>query len=107
MADVPAAVRGEKADTRSDVLSLGAVFYELLANRKPFDADSLHAVLFQVMQSEPEPLLNLVPDLPTPDWLHAFGRLMAPLVDATPEAGAGSLPEVVSFVRNLKLRTTP
>src|SRR5262245_19762617 len=60
----PEQVRGEKADTRSDVFALGAVFYELLANRKPFDADSLHAVLFQVMQSEPEPLLNLVPDLP-------------------------------------------
>src|SRR5262245_41378008 len=60
----PEQVRGEKADSRSDVFSLGAVFYELLANRKPFEADSLHAVLFQVMQNEPEPLLKLVPDIP-------------------------------------------
>jgi serine/threonine protein kinase/tetratricopeptide (TPR) repeat protein len=60
----PEQVRGEKADSRSDVFSLGAVFYELLANRKPFEADSLHAVLFQVMQNEPEALLNLVPDVP-------------------------------------------
>ncbi|HET7293092.1 MAG TPA: protein kinase [Vicinamibacteria bacterium] len=60
----PEQVRGERADSRSDVFSLGAVFYEILANRKPFEADSLHAVLFQVMQGEPEPLENLVPDLP-------------------------------------------
>ena len=60
----PEQVRGEKADSRSDVFSLGAVFYELLANRKPFEADSLHAVLFQVMQNEPEPLLRVVPDIP-------------------------------------------
>ncbi len=60
----PEQVRGERADARSDVFSLGAVFYEILANRKPFEADSLHAVLFQVMQGEPEPLENLVPDVP-------------------------------------------
>jgi serine/threonine-protein kinase len=60
----PEQVRGEKATSRSDVFSLGAVFYELLANRKPFEADSLHAVLFQVMQNEPESLANLVPDIP-------------------------------------------
>lgn len=60
----PEQVRGEKATARSDVFSLGAVFYELLTNRKPFEADSLHAVLFQVMQNEPEPLSSLVPDIP-------------------------------------------
>jgi eukaryotic-like serine/threonine-protein kinase len=60
----PEQVRGEKATARSDVFSLGAVFYELLTNRKPFEADSLHAVLFQVMQNEPEPLSNLIPDIP-------------------------------------------
>jgi len=62
----PEQVRGEKATARSDVFSLGAVFYELLTNRKPFEADSLHAVLFQVMQNEPEALVNLVPDIPPP-----------------------------------------
>ena len=72
----PEQVRGEKADSRSDVFSLGAVFYELLANRKPFDADSLHAVLFQVMQSEPEPLPHLVPDLP-PSLAHLIEKAMS------------------------------
>jgi eukaryotic-like serine/threonine-protein kinase len=62
----PEQVRGEKATARSDVFSLGALFYELLTNRKPFEADSLHAVLFQVMQNEPEALVNLVPDIPPP-----------------------------------------
>src|SRR5207247_211831 len=33
----------------------------------------------------------------TPGWLHAFGRLMAPLVDATPDTGSMPVPEVVSF----------
>ncbi len=62
----PEQVRGEKASARSDVFSLGVVFYELLAGRRAFDADSLHAVLFQVMQAEPPDLGGLRPDLPAP-----------------------------------------
>ncbi len=60
----PEQVRGERADSRSDIFSLGCVFYELLTYRKPFDADSMHAVLFKVMQEEPEPVAHFIPDLP-------------------------------------------
>ena len=60
----PEQVRGERADARSDIFSLGCVFYELLAYRKPFDADSMHAVLFKVMQEEPAPLSHVAPDVP-------------------------------------------
>ena len=59
----PEQVRGEKADARSDVFALGSMFYELLAGRKAFDGDSMHTVLFQVLQEEPEPIRNWV-DLP-------------------------------------------
>jgi hypothetical protein len=60
----PEQVRGEKADARSDVFALGAMFYELLAGRKAFDGDSVHTVLFQVLEQEPEPIRNCV-DLPS------------------------------------------
>ena len=72
----PEQVRGERATARSDVFSLGSVFYELLTYHKPFDADSLHAVLFQVMQSEPEPIATAVPGLPPP-LRHVVERAMA------------------------------
>ena len=60
----PEQVRGERADSRSDIFSLGCVFYELLTWRKPFDADSMHAVLFKVMQEEPAPVAQFAPDIP-------------------------------------------
>lgn len=60
----PEQVRGEKADARSDVFSLGCIFYELVTATKPFDADSMHAVLFKVLQEEPAPVRQLSPDLP-------------------------------------------
>jgi eukaryotic-like serine/threonine-protein kinase len=60
----PEQVRGERADARSDVFALGCVFYELLTYRKPFDADSMHSVLFKVMQEEPPSVQDLTPGIP-------------------------------------------
>jgi serine/threonine-protein kinase len=72
----PEQVRGQKADARSDVFALGCVFYELLSGHKPFDAESMHGVLFKVMQEEPAPLLEFAPDLP-PVLVHVVERALA------------------------------
>jgi serine/threonine protein kinase len=60
----PEQVRSAPVDARSDVFSLGAVFYELLSNRKAFDADSMQGVLYHVLNDEPDPVRTWVPDLP-------------------------------------------
>ena len=60
----PEQVRGERAGPPSDVFSLGAVFYEVIGGRRAFDADSMHAVLYKVTDSDPIPLAECCPDLP-------------------------------------------
>ncbi len=60
----PEQVRGQKADARSDVFSLGAVFYEMLSHHRPFEADSVHGVLFQILEQEPEPIRKWAPEVP-------------------------------------------
>src|SRR5207237_3323794 len=60
----PEQVRGERADARSDVFAMGCVFYELLTYHKPFDADSMHSVLFKVMQEDPVSVQDLSPEVP-------------------------------------------
>jgi serine/threonine-protein kinase len=60
----PEQVRGQKVDARSDVFSLGAVFYELLSHHRPFEADSVHWVLFQILEQEPEPIRKWAPEVP-------------------------------------------
>ena len=72
----PEQVRGQKADARSDVFALGCIFYELLTGKKPFDAESMHGVLFKVMQEEPVPLGEAAPGL-APVLVHVVERSLA------------------------------
>ena len=60
----PEQVRGEKTGPASDVFSLGAMFYEILSGRRAFDADSMHAVLYKVTESQPAPLTEICEGIP-------------------------------------------
>ncbi len=60
----PEQVRGEPIDQRADIFSAGVVLYELLSGRKPFKADSVAALIFQVLEHQPEPVDRLDPNLP-------------------------------------------
>src|SRR4029078_12125006 len=46
---------GRKVDHRADVFSVGAIAYELLAHRKPFDGETLTGVMFKIMHEETDP----------------------------------------------------
>jgi len=52
----PEQVKGKVVDQRSDIFSVGAVFYQLLAGHKPFAATVLPMVLHKVVAEDPPPL---------------------------------------------------
>jgi serine/threonine-protein kinase len=60
----PEQVRGERADHRADIFSVGVVLYELLSGRKAFEGESFAATIYKILQEVPEPLLSIDPDLP-------------------------------------------
>ncbi len=60
----PEQAMGKPVDTRTDVFSSGAVFYEFLTLQKPFKGKTLHSVLYQIISDEPEAVLTLNPEVP-------------------------------------------
>jgi hemoglobin-like flavoprotein/class 3 adenylate cyclase len=55
----PEQIKGLKIDARADIFALGAVFYELLSNRRAFEGDSIHTILYKVLHHDPDPLRSL------------------------------------------------
>jgi len=77
----PEMVRKAKSvDTRTDVWSLGAVLYALLAGRPPFEGDVANLML-QISKAAPRPISQLRPDLP-PDLDKILAWAMAKDLDA-------------------------
>ena len=64
----PERLRGERDDLRSDVWSWGVLLYEMLAGKRPFVGDYEQAVIYGVLNLEPEPLTAVRSDLPESLW---------------------------------------
>jgi Tol biopolymer transport system component len=60
----PEQARGLTVDGRSDIFSLGAVIYEMVANRKPFEGDTPSDILASILKTEPTPLSRVVTHVP-------------------------------------------
>jgi serine/threonine-protein kinase len=62
----PEQVAGRPATPESDLYSAGAVLYETLTGRKPFEAETQIAVAMKRLTEDPKPLRALRADVPAP-----------------------------------------
>jgi serine/threonine-protein kinase len=61
----PEQIRGEPADPRSDLYSLGIVAYELLTGRLPFTGETAMAIAYKHLSDRVPPPSGQVPDIPS------------------------------------------
>ena len=62
----PEQAEGKRVDARSDIFSLGAVFYQMLTGAPPFVGDSAVSMLASVIKDDPHKLSDLREDVPRP-----------------------------------------
>ena len=60
----PEQVAGKKVDGRSDLFSLGVVFYELLTAVKPFQGENMAALMYNISNGRYTPIRKLAPKTP-------------------------------------------
>ena len=60
----PEQAEGKKVDARSDIFSFGSVLYEMVTGRRAFGGANKISTLSAILHQEPQPLGELVLDLP-------------------------------------------
>ncbi len=60
----PEQIRGKRVDGRSDLFSLGVIFYEAICGTRPFVADDVSALAYAVVHESPVPASRAAGGLP-------------------------------------------
>jgi eukaryotic-like serine/threonine-protein kinase len=76
----PEQVRRDPVDARSDLFSLGAVFYEMLTHRAPFDGSSTEKIRESILRAKPPPPSRANPHVP-----GALDAIVSSLLAARPD----------------------
>jgi serine/threonine protein kinase len=92
----PEQARGEEVDLRTDLWSLGAVLYEMIAGRVPFPGDYEQAVLYEILNQDPEPLTALRTGVPM-DLERHVGKLLKKKTEHRYQSAAGLLADLRSL----------
>jgi serine/threonine protein kinase len=95
----PEQIEGQPVDGRSDLFSVGAVLFELITGRPPFDGDSVTAVMMKIVQDDPAPdVRSIAPDTPP-----ALATIVRRALEKAPDDRYGDAAQMAADLRAVRL----
>ncbi|MEJ7577686.1 MAG: protein kinase [Pyrinomonadaceae bacterium] len=97
----PEQAKGERVDERTDIFSLGALIYEMLAGRTPFAGDSVSETFANLINAEPQPLSRFASN--APDELQ---RIVARMLRKNKDERYQTMKDVLTYLRDVRENLT-
>jgi serine/threonine-protein kinase len=92
----PEQLKGQPVDRKSDIFSVGVVFYELLTGEKPFKGDTLSALIYSILHTNPPMPSEVNLDVP-----RIFDKIIAKALVKDPDLRFQTARDLASILRKL------
>jgi len=97
----PEQIQGGEADHRSDIFSFGVLLYEMLTGRLPFRGEHEAAMVYSIVNEEPQSLQKFLPDA-SPQLAAMIERAL----EKNPEDRFQSMQDVTVELRRMQRKST-
>jgi serine/threonine protein kinase len=94
----PEQAKAEPVDHCTDIWSLGAMLYEMLAGERPFQKSQEHALLHAILNEKPESLITTRPDIP-----RAVERTVLKALEKDPSRRYQNLAELLKDLKSTRI----